>query len=533
MKLVLVIPPVAKPSEPTPGVLHLAAALGSRGVHTAVVDANLLFHETLWDPGALERAAAGRRDAMARRAPGRAPRAARALKEPRTYGQPRRYRAALQDLGLAYRLWSRARGCRIAPSDLDIPGLSPLRSGDLAAVAHEPARLPVAPLLGAAVEEILAHDPDAVGVSVTFLSQALCAFGLAGLLRRAGYRGRLLLGGALVTAWSRRIAPDSPALQAWDAWIAGPGERPLEAFLSGVPHTPGVLAPGVGAWRPGPARPPAALPPADRYGQGVPWGRYLAPGPVVPVATSRGCYWRRCRFCPETARGGPFQGPATHELNRWIRSVANRLEARWIHFTDEAIPPSTLRILARGGRPGPVRWYGFVRPERPLADPDLAADLARSGCAMLQLGIETTSQDLLDRMCKGTRAQDAGPIVRALAGSGIRTHVYLLFGLPGQHRCHAEATARWVREHAAWITYLNLAVFHLPRGGPLEGPWGGPEPRDGADLSLYRPLRPHDGWTRRAVRQFLAELRDDPTVGQILARTPWGFTSNHGAFAPL
>ncbi len=532
MKLVLVIPPVAKPSEPTPGALYLAAALGGRGLHTAVVDANLVFHEALWDPRRLERAAAGRRDGLARRALARAPRAARALGDPGTYRQAPRYRAALRDLGLAYRLWSQALGCRITPSDLDIPELSPLRSGDLARVASEPEQLPVAPLLEPAVEEILGHDPDAVGLSVTFLSQALGASALAGLLRRAGYRGRLFLGGALATAWSRRISPDSPALGAWDAWIAGPGEHPLEALLRGNPDSPGVMAPRLGVWRPAPSPAPAVLPPSERYGNGAPWERYLAPGPVVPVAASRGCYWRRCRFCPETARGGPFRAPPPDVLARWLRAVAARLGARWIHFTDEAIPPSALRALAHGGPGGPVRWYGFVRPERFLADPSLADDLARSGCAMLQLGIETASQDLLDRMCKGTRAEHAGPIVRALAGSGIRTHVYLLFGLPGQQRSDAEATARWVREHAPWITYLNLAVFHLPRGSPLEAHWGGPEPHDGPDLSLYRPIREDRAWPRRAVRAFLGELRGDPAIGGILARTPWGFTSNHGAFAP-
>jgi len=39
----------------------------------------------------------------------------------------------------------------------------------------------------------------------------------------------------------------------------------------------------------------------------APIGEYLSPEPVLPVAATRGCYWRRCRFCPRQSR--PFTVP--------------------------------------------------------------------------------------------------------------------------------------------------------------------------------------------------------------------------------
>jgi radical SAM superfamily enzyme YgiQ (UPF0313 family) len=34
--------------------------------------------------------------------------------------------------------------------------------------------------------------------------------------------------------------------------------------------------------------------------------RYLAPVRVLPYSTSRGCYWKKCAFCPETAEDAPY-----------------------------------------------------------------------------------------------------------------------------------------------------------------------------------------------------------------------------------
>ncbi len=540
--VVLAIPPVAKPSEPTPGVLALAAHLAARGVPVGVVDANLAFHEALLEPRALE-AARARLEARAapralRTAALRAARRLRGalgdLRDPGAYRDRARYTAALETLRSAYRAHGRDRGLRLSVSDLEHPRWSPLSSRDLAAVARDPGALGLDDLLAPPVREILAGDPGLVGLSVTFLSQALAAFAMAGLLRRAGYRGLLVLGGALVGSWARHLTPRSEALSAWDAVVVGPGEPALEALCRGRFDAPGVLAPGRGAWRPSPGTPG---PLADGTA-GLPWGRYLAPGPVVPLATCRGCYWRRCTFCPEHAQGGGrFRMHPGDAVAAAVLGARQRVGARWFHLTDEAVPPATLRALARGLRGRGVGWYGFVRPEPALLDPGLCRALARAGCAMLQVGIETLSQPLLDATRKGIRADRAGPIVRNLAGAGIRTHVYLLFGLPGQTRQEAEEAAAWAREHAAWITYLNLALFHLPRGSRLEADLaarGELGPEDPArDLSLYRPLRAGGSWPRPEVRRFLGALRSDPVIGPILDRTPPGFTANHAAFAPL
>lgn len=537
----LVSPPQAKPCEPTPGLLALAGHLRARGLPCALVDGNLEVQEVLLSAASLGRCAQDLRAAGA--SPARitsAERSARAvgeavaaLRRRETYGSYPRYRAAVDALAEGYRTLSRARGARIGLADLEEPGLSPLRGSDL----REAHRSALAPEVEALARRVLATDPVLVGVSATYLSQAVPAFALASALRREGYRGLLVLGGGVVTSWASRLRPESPVFEGWDALIVGPGEEALARFAArgGVEPVPGVLAPRNGIWdRMGSgARPPVCFEPD---GTGLPWHRYLAPGPVFPLSATRGCYWRRCRFCPEAAQDRqPFRSARAEALAAAMTRAAQAAGASWFHLTDDAVPPALLRGLARRLSGSGLRWYGFARLEPQLEDPSFARELADGGCAMLQLGVETASQALLDRLGKGVPAGRAGRAVRNLAAAGIRTFVYLLFGVPGETDGEVTRTLRWAEEHASSITFLNLALMNLPRGSDVEG--GAPSmeaaEETGADLSLYHAGAAVGLPDRRALRRRLEEARSDEWLRSTLARTPPGFTSNHAAFAPL
>jgi radical SAM superfamily enzyme YgiQ (UPF0313 family) len=426
---------------------------------------------------------------------------------------------------------------RITGSDLELPGLSPLSSADLAAAAAIPARVPLAAELAQAAAALLQEDPGLIGISATYLSQALPACALAGLLRQRGYRGKLVLGGGLVTSWAQQLHPASPLFRTWDGLVVGPGEAAAEALAQGegLSDAPGLLAPTLGIWNPVPGgrNAPLCFEPAP---EDLPWNRYLAPGPILPLAASRGCYWRRCAFCPEAAQDRqPFRPARADQLIAAILRAREGVGTERVHLTDDAVPLPLLRRLARGLRGEGVRWYGFVRLEPALKEPTLARELAEGGCAMLQLGVESASQRLLDRMGKGIQAADAAPILRNLAEAGIRTYVYLLFGLPGETLTEAHETLDWTHGHAPWITFLNLARFHLPRGSLLDSR---PEAAlvqdpEGEDLSLYRPPRAGEEPAGRPGYRVLAEARRDPALRAIAYRAPPGFGANHAAFSPL
>jgi hypothetical protein len=352
----------------------------------------------------------------------------------------------------------------------------------------------------------------------------LPAFELAGMLKRALPGVRIVAGGGMLSSWGRTLRGSGLRLPAIDAVVTGAGEEPLARLAGDPAGCRDRLLDGGDAVRFEPdfafARP----------------GDYLSPVPVLPVTASRGCYWRRCAFCPEAAT--PTHGYACIEAARFpdlLLSLAARHGLAHFHLTDNAIPVNVLRALAaRADDLAGLRWHGFVRFERALADPALAERLARAGCRMLQLGLESGSQRVLDRLGKGTRLADASAILKTLAGAGISAYVYVMLGMPGEREEDGEATLAFLEAHAREIGFLNIAVMNLPRDSAfLDAPeaHGIRDARlfsEDEPLGLYRSFESTDGWSRADARRFLSRrMLASPAIRAIVNRTPPLFTSNH------
>jgi hypothetical protein len=149
---------------------------------------------------------------------------------------------------------------------------------------------------------------------------------------------------------------------------------------------------------------------------------------------------------------------------------------------------------------------------------------------LLELGVESGSQEVLDREEKGVRVEDMSRALHCLREAGIATYVYLLFGTPSESEREARATLDFVVGHSDCIDFLNLALFNLPihaQGGrSLET-----RSHYRGDLSLYTGFRHPRGWNRSQVRQFIdKDLKRHPAIAAILRRDPPHFTSNHAPF---
>ena len=62
----------------------------------------------------------------------------------------------------------------------------------------------------------------------------------------------------------------------------------------------------------------------------------------------------------------------------------------------------------------PFTWYGFARFTNQLSDLEFCRALYRSGCRMLNLGLESGDQSVLDAMGKGTDLETASRILTGL-----------------------------------------------------------------------------------------------------------------------
>lgn len=499
MDVLLIHPPVVKPSEPPAGLARLAGALRAHGASHLALDANIegLLHLL------------GRRvasdDTWTRRAASHLEGNLASLRSGDAFVGIGQYTRAVTEINRVLARQTSAAGEVVSLGNLTSRSRSPLRSRDLAEAFRRPEesvfygyfRERIAPLL----EE---HAPRVVGLSVNFPSQALTSFALAGFVRGRSRDVRIVMGGGLVTSWIRGIGAGNPFEGLVDELHAGPGEERILALA-------GRQGEGTGC-------PPDFSPfPAELY---------LSPARVLPLSASEGCYWGKCAFCPEKAEGSRYRAAPVGEVLRGIEEAG--APGRLVHFCDNALSPAFLESLARKG-PG-TAWYGFARVTPKLADPDFCRALKRSGCVMLKLGIESGDQGVLDALGKGIRLEDSLRVLEAVKGAGVGTYAYLLFGTPAEDEGSARNTLDFIARNHGLFDFLNLSIFNLPRKSASSFGLDTYDFSDG-DLSLYRGFVHPKGWDRKKVRQFLdKELKRHPSIARIVRADPPVFTSNHAPF---
>ncbi|MBN2432321.1 MAG: radical SAM protein [Acidobacteria bacterium] len=504
--MLLLHPPVSRPSEPPGGLARLAGWLSRQDIPWALADLNI--EGQLW---LLQRPFEAT-DTWSRRALRQRDHYLHSLRCPEGYTDLPAYKTAVGGLNRVLQLASGETGGRVSLGDFSHDRLSPHASAHLLQAADECAENVFYPFFSERLAALLTeHSPRWIGLSLNFLSQALTTFAIIGWLRKHSPATGILLGGGLVSSWAGRPGWRNPFTGLVDHLVCGPGEDALGDILR-LAATP-------------------AGPPHPDFSPFI-FAEYLAPGPVLPVSSGDGCYWNRCAFCSERTEGRPYLSFSPGETAAELSHLCLRHRPVLIHLLDSALRPAVLRALAAA--PPGADWYGFARLTPELAEPDFCRALRRAGCGMLQLGLESGDQAVLDAMGKGIRLDIAARALTELHRVGIGTYVYLLFGTPWETLAAARRTLDFVVRHHDAIDFVNISVFNRPRGS-AELP--GLETRDfpgipgGGDLSLYEDfIHPH-GWDRSAVRRFLQEeFRRHPAVTPIVRRTPPVFTSNHAPF---
>lgn len=503
--ILLIHPPVAKPSEPPAGIARLAGALKAHDIPYSLVDANveaMLF--LLQQPPLLH-------DTWTVRASRSLPTHLRNLRSMQLYGNVDKYRRAVNDVNRLLAAACQGFDCSPGLCDYHDSRLSPVRSQDLLFSAEHPQSNPFYKYMEKRLKpRIEASGAGVIGISVSYLSQALTAFSMAGFIKRYFTKMRVVMGGSLITSWMTNREWPNAFSGLVDRFVAGPGEEALLRLLC-VPHDPGEVYSPV-------------------Y-EGFQRGDYLSPGLVIPYAASSGCYWARCSFCPERAEGNVYKPIPVSKAVGQLLAVAAQTKPDLIHLVDNAVSPAMLKALA--DHPPGAPWYGFARVTRELTDPDFCRGLMKSGCVMLKLGIESGDQKVLDYLEKGTTVEMSSLALKTLHSAGISTYVYLLFGTPPETRIEAEKTLIFTVAHRPFIDFLNLAIFNLPANAPEAAGLTTGEFYDG-DCQLYVDFVHPDGWSRREVRRFLdKEFKREPAIASILRNQPPFFTSNHAPFLAM
>src|SRR3990172_9907464 len=170
--VILVYPPVSKPSEPPAGIARLSGFLRGHGLKIILLDANLEGMTYLLKSVGSSSLEAP--DTWSRRALRHWPENIASLKDGRLYAHIARYKRVVADINRVLEVSALSSGATVGLANYQGNSLSPLRSKDLISAAETPEGNPFYSYFSERLAERIEHErPALVWISLNYLSQAL------------------------------------------------------------------------------------------------------------------------------------------------------------------------------------------------------------------------------------------------------------------------------------------------------------------------------------------------------------------------
>lgn len=148
---------------------------------------------------------------------------------------------------------------------------------------------------------------------------------------------------------------------------------------------------------------------------------------ITPIATSRGCPFE-CSFCSVTTFWGKrYRFRSAENVLRELKEK----QAQQVLFYDDNFAANIsrtkklLKAMIDAGVTPP--WSAQTRTDV-ARDEELLGLMKKSGCFLLQLGLESINQNTLNTYNKGQEVNDVIGCIKALRKFGIRTHGMFILG---------------------------------------------------------------------------------------------------------
>jgi len=196
-------------------------------------------------------------------------------------------------------------------------------------------------------------------------------------------------------------------------------------------------------------------------------GRYLR-NRAMNLHISRGCPFN-CSFCQPTLKlmfGKKLRYRSAGLVVEELKQLHSRYGIHEFFFHDDifTVNRNWLRELAASVSAGGLR-KGFryvVNSRVDTFDQEVAELLKEMGVYYVLFGLESGSQEVLDRMNKGTTLDQAYQAFALCRKFGFRTHAYIIIAGPGETRETLKLTEKMLHE-------LKPDTVHISICTPLPG----------------------------------------------------------------
>lgn len=172
----------------------------------------------------------------------------------------------------------------------------------------------------------------------------------------------------------------------------------------------------------------------------------IARYPQVTIITGRGCPFG-CHYCvyPQTQMGRGYRFRSLDAVLDEIRYILQHFpDVKDVFFEDDTLTANKKRCLEFCRRIVDEKvHFSWTANSRADVDAETLAALKKAGCRLLCVGVESGSQDILDRMQKNLSLHHVSEFFRNARSQGILVHGCFMVGNPGETHETMQQTLRF------------------------------------------------------------------------------------------
>jgi anaerobic magnesium-protoporphyrin IX monomethyl ester cyclase len=185
----------------------------------------------------------------------------------------------------------------------------------------------------------------------------------------------------------------------------------------------------------------------------IPWQWYVeawySRQPFMNLMTSRGCPYP-CAFClwPQIMDGRKQRFRSLDNVFAEIHHLLEAYGLRELNVDDGTFTTTRQRVIdfCRRLREEKIKLIWTCNGRVDNLDDDMLEEMKKSGCKMIRLGVESGSQEVLDKIRKRLTLEQIERGVRMVKRHGIQALGGFMFGFPYDSRESVEQTIRFAKK---------------------------------------------------------------------------------------
>lgn len=328
---------------------------------------------------------------------------------------------------------------------------------------------PIKSVVDETIEKILECNPHVLGLTVLEIQRSFALYFIKKIKKR--YSGVVVVGGADPTRYEEKYIKYFDCI---DFALLKEGEDSLPQLITQIKNgtrnfknIKGIVYREDGEIVLQKPQPIDACRITAPDFDGIPLNKFLTA--TLPVHASRACYWalenapqdptlaekRGCRFCAHYKTYSTYYERAASDVVDDMQMLHEKYGTNLFHLTDDALKINLGLSISKEIQKrslSNLKWLVYARFEEGFTE-SVLNEWYKGGARVVEWGLESASQKVLDAMNKHVKKETAQRIILEASKVGILNKLFMFHNYPGETVADLEETLSFL--------YVNTKMGHI------------------------------------------------------------------------